>query len=88
MNAHEINNRVAARNNAIIGDTASDTLHNAACALAFIASHHADHAVWSFLAETGNVSSTDQLTTNESRGLSLLCETIAAALWFEAEGRN
>ncbi len=74
--------------NPIIGDIPVDTLHRAACAVAFIARHHTDLADWASLAETGDVSAPDQLTANENRGLSLLCETIAAALWFEAEGRD
>lgn len=87
MNTHEINNRIAARHNAIIGDTAGDTLHRAACAASFIARHHSYLADWAFLAETSDVSTPEQMTANEMLGLSLLCETIADALWFEVEGR-
>jgi len=82
-----MSNRLASRHNPIIGDTPGDTLHAAACAVAFIARHHADRADWTFLAETSDVQGPDLLTSNESRGLGLLCEAIAAALWFEVEGR-
>lgn len=83
-----MSNRQATGNNPIIGDTPGDTLHAAACAMSFIARVHADRADWSSAAEAGETSAPDPLTSNESRGLGFLCEAIAAALWFEVEGRE
>lgn len=78
----------SSRINPIIGGTPGDTLHAAACAVAFIARVHTDRADWSSAAEAGETSTPDPLTSNESRGLGVLCEAIVAALWFEFEGRE
>jgi hypothetical protein len=80
--------RPASRNNPIIGDTPDYTLYAAACAAAFIARYHADQADWRSAADAGKISAPDPLSSNESRGLSVLVGAVVDALWFEAEGRE
>ncbi|WP_153162049.1 hypothetical protein [Zoogloea sp. 1C4] len=74
--------------NPIIGDTRADTLHQAACVASFLARYQLDRADGLFLGETAGGFNPDPLNANETRGLSLLTETLAAALWFEVEGRQ
>ena len=79
---------VASRLNPIIGWTKQDTLHGAACVAAFLARLQMDRADALFLGETTSGASPDPLTANETRGLGLIAEALAAALWFELEGRQ
>ncbi len=74
---------VARRLNPIIGWTKQDTLHSAACVAAFLARLQMDRAD-ALALEVGP----DQLTANETRGLGLITEALAAALWFELEDRQ
>lgn len=75
----------ASRRNPIIGDRPADTLHNAACVASFLARVQIDRADVLSLAGVGVP---DPLNANETRGLYFLTETLAAALWFELEGRQ
>lgn len=68
----------ARRWNPIIGDTPTDTLHNAACVASFLARLQSDLA-------DGRP---DPFSSQETRGLHVLTDTLAAALWFEVEGCN
>lgn len=79
---------LASRRNPIIGDRPADTLHNAACVASFLARMQIDRADGLFLGETAGAASPDPLNANETRGLYFLTETLAAALWFELEGRQ
>lgn len=79
---------VASRRNPIIGWSKQDTLHGAACVAAFLARLQMDRADALFLVETTSGASPDPLNANETRGLGLITEALAAALWFELEGRQ
>lgn len=74
--------------NPIIGDTCMETLHNAACVASFLARLQLDRSDGLSLAEEGAGHPPDTLSANETRGLSFVTEALAAALWFEAEGRQ
>ncbi len=78
----------AANPNPIIGDSCADTLYQAACVAAFLARYQLDRADGLFQGEMGGAFRPDPLNANETRGLSLLTESLAAALWFELEGRQ
>lgn len=81
-------NDLAAKRNPIIGDHRDDTLHRAACVVAFLGRYHADRADFKFLDETSDsICGPDNLSSNAEKGLAHICETVAAALWFEVEGR-
>lgn len=73
--------------NPIIGDSSVDTLHNAACVASFLARLQIDRSDSLFLGETASAESPDPLNANETRGLYFVTEALAAALWFELEGR-
>lgn len=73
--------------NPIIGNTCMETLHNAACVVSFLARLQLDRSDSLSLAENGAGHTPDTLNANETRGLYFVTEALAAALWFEAEGR-
>jgi len=80
---------LAEKLNPIIGFSAPDTLHNAACVASFLARLQFDRSEAFFLAEEHNPAwAPYPLTGNETRGLGFVTEALAAALWFEAEGRQ
>jgi hypothetical protein len=79
---------LASRRNPIIGDCRLDTLHNAACVASFLARLQIDRSDGLFLGETAGAASPDPLNANETRGLYFVTEALAAALWFELEGRQ
>jgi len=70
--------------NPIIGFSAKDTLHNAACVASFLTRLQLDQADWKDSSKFGP----DPLSSDEARGLGFLTEALAAALWFEVEGRE
>lgn len=74
--------------NPIIGNTCMETLHNAACAVSFLARLQLDRSDSLSLAEEGGGHPTDTLSANETLGLYFITEALAAALWFEADGRQ
>lgn len=78
---------LASRCNPIIGYSSADTLHNAACVASFIARLQLDRSEGLFRGETSCAAGPDSLTANETRGLYFITTTLAAALWFEVEGR-
>lgn len=80
-------NRLASLQNPIIGDAWRDTLGHAACAVAFMARGETELAEAALLAETTGSRCPETLMSNEQRGKALLLDCIAAALWFELEGR-
>lgn len=77
----------ASTRNPIIGDSRVDTLHNAACVASFLARLQIDRSDSLFIGETAGAASPDPLNANETRGLYFVTEALAAALWFELEGR-
>ncbi|MBS0372548.1 MAG: hypothetical protein JSS57_25510 [Proteobacteria bacterium] len=77
----------ASDRNPIVGDSRFDTLHNAACVASFLARLQIDRSDGLFLGETSGTASPDPLNANETRGLYFITEALAAALWFELEGR-
>lgn len=77
----------ASDRNPIIGDSHVDTLHNAACVASFLARLQIDRSDGLFLGENSGTASPDPLNANETRGLYFVTEALAAALWFELEGR-
>lgn len=79
---------IAGRLNPIIGWSKQDTLHGAACVAALLARLQIDRADSLFLGEITSGASPDALNANETRGLGLITEALAAALWFEVEGRQ
>ncbi len=78
---------LAGRGNPLIEDTREDTLFNAACVAAFLAKVQQDRSEALFAEEARSVSSPEPLNASETRGLCLLTQTLAAALWFSLEGR-
>ena len=70
--------------NPIIGFSAKDTLHNAACVAAFLSRLQLDQADWKDSSKSGP----DPLSSDEARGLGFLTEALAAALWFEVNERQ
>lgn len=81
-------NDFASRRNPIIGPSRGDTLFQAACVASFLGRYHSDQADWKNHGEKSEACGPDSLSGNEERGLSLICESLAAALWFELEGRG
>lgn len=79
---------VARRRNPLIEDNQADTLYNVACVASFLARHQIDRSDALFMEEKGGVRGPDPLNAIESRGLGLITEALAAALWFELEGRQ
>lgn len=77
-------NAIAARRNPIIGEDRNATLFNAGCVAEFLAATHRDAADYAF--EHDGESTT--YCANELRGMSLVCDGLAAAIWFELEGRQ
>ena len=75
---------LASKLNPIIGWSAEDTLHNAACVASFLTRLQLDQADWKASPNGGP----DPLSADETRGLCFLTEALAAALWFEVEGRQ
>ncbi|RTL34315.1 MAG: hypothetical protein EKK49_08830 [Rhodocyclaceae bacterium] len=80
----------ASDRNPIIGDSRVDTLHDAACVASFLARLQIDRSDSLFLGEStrAGTASPDPLNANETRGLYFVTEALAAALWFELEGRQ
>lgn len=75
--------------NPIIGSTCMETLHNAACVASFLARLQLDRSDGLYLAEEGaGHHPPDTLSANETLGLYFITEALAAALRFEAEGRQ
>ncbi len=70
--------------NPIIGFSAKDTLHNAACVASFLTRLQLDQADWKDSSKFGP----DPLSSDEARGLGFLTEALAAALWFEVNERQ
>lgn len=78
---------LASRCNPIIGYNPADTLHNAACVTSFLTRLQLDRSEGLFQEETSGTAGPDSLTANETRGLYFITSALAAALWFEVEGR-
>lgn len=78
---------LASRCNPIIGYSPADTLHNAACVASFLTRMQLDRSDGLFQGETSGTAGPDSLTANETRGLYFITSALAAALWFEVEGR-
>ncbi|MDD3325552.1 MAG: hypothetical protein PHW25_00520 [Zoogloea sp.] len=70
--------------NPIIGLSPTDTLVNAAYVASFLTRLQLDQADWKESSKFGP----DPLSAEEARGLGFLTETLAAALWFEVQGRQ
>lgn len=75
---------LASKLNPVIGLSAADTLHNAACVASFLTRLQLDQADWKDSPNGGP----DPLSADEARGLGFLTETLAAALWFEVNERQ
>jgi hypothetical protein len=80
--------KVASRRNPLIEDNQADTLYNAACVASFLARLQFDRSDALFTEETRGLAGPDPLNANETRGLGLITKALAAALWFEIEGRQ
>lgn len=80
--------KVASRRNPLIEDNQADTLYNAACVASFLARLQFDRSDALFAEETRGLAGPDPLNANETRGLGLITKALAAALWFEIEGRQ
>lgn len=74
--------------NPIIGDTLEDTLYAAACVASFLARLQSDRSDALCLDRAGGSAAPDSLDAEQTRGLYFVTETLAAALWFELEGRQ
>lgn len=79
---------LASRCNPIIGYSSADTLHNAACVASFLTRLQLDQSEGLFQEETSGAIGPDSLAANETRGLYFITSALAAALWFEVEGRQ
>lgn len=77
-------NAQAKRCNPIIGEDREETLFNAGCVAQFLAGVHLSNA--QFAQEIAGESMS--FSPNELRGASIVCEVLAAAIWYELEGRQ
>lgn len=80
-------NAAAMLRNPIIGENREETLFNAGCVAEMLARLHSDLADAAFAGGV-EAGTTEAWRSKETRGLSIICASLAAAIFFELEDRQ